>query len=384
LASANAALKAATGGDGRRVMGELPPPDSNGMQQVRALATRAAPSNINVLILGEMGVGKDVLARLIHKMSPRANKPFLALNCAGLTESLIEAELFGHEKGGFTGASVDKVGLFESANGGTIFLDEIGEMPVTMQAKLLQVIETKEIRPVRGVRSRPIDVRFISATNVDIESAVKKGAFRGDLMYRLNTLTLAIPPLRERKDEIGDLVTTFLAQVCRDMGHGALTVSPQAMDCLLGYAWPGNIRELRNVIERAVVLCDGTEILPEHLPVEKMRAASGEYVSIGPANGTGAVAYGSGDASKLPTLNPKEKSEMERIVAALAAHAGSQTRAAAFLGMSRRTFVTKLDRYGIPRPQKGPREEDAETTRTAGMMIANLKDSQNPPETHGD
>jgi two-component system response regulator AtoC len=250
---------------------------------------------------------------------------------------------------------------------------------VSMQVKLLQVIETKEIRPVRGVRSRPIDVRFISATNVDIESAVKRGTFRGDLMYRLNTLTLAIPPLRERKEEIGELVATFLAQVCRDMGREGIIVRPEAMHCLRGYSWPGNIRELRNVIERAVVLCDGTEILPEHLPVEKMRPASEEYMSVAAVEGGGALADGRLDARKLPTLNPKEMSEKQRIEDALAAHAGSQTRAAAFLGISRRTLVTKLERYGIPRPQKGQREDDGETKRTV-QMVADPGDSQNTPE----
>jgi DNA-binding NtrC family response regulator len=381
LASANAALKAVPG-DRRRITSDFPPTNANGMQRVRAMATRAAPSNINVLILGEMGVGKDVLARLIHKMSPRASKPFVAINCAGLTESLIEAELFGHVKGGFSGASEDKPGLFESATGGTVFLDEIGEMPLTMQVKLLQVIETREVRPVRSLRSRPIDVRVISATNVDIEAAVAKGTFRGDLMFRLNTLMLAIPPLRERKDEIEDLVTTFLAQARRDMGRDELTVSRAAMGCLLGYAWPGNIRELKNAIERAVVLCEGAEILPEHLPLEKMRPVAEEYVNVEPAHGAGALADGAEDTRTLPTLNPKEKNEKDRIVAALAAHAGSQTRAAAFMGMSRRTFVTKLDRYGIPRPQKGPREEELDITRAAPGTLKPIEVL--PEETRGD
>jgi two-component system response regulator AtoC len=390
LASANASLKSPAG---RKVTGEFAPVEVNGMERVRAMATRAAPSNINVLILGEMGVGKDVLARLIHKMSPRASKPFLALNCAGLTESLIDAELFGHEKGGFTGASGDKVGLFESANGGTIFLDEIGEMPVTMQVKLLQVIETREIRPVRGVRSRPIDVRFVSATNVDIEAAVAKGVFRGDLMYRLNTLTLAIPPLRERKDEIGDLVATFLAQVCREMGReGAVTVSPEAMDCLHNYAWPGNIRELKNVIERAVVLCDGPEILPEHLPLEKMSPAPGEYVSVERAGvgamaegrgGVGGSGSGSGNVGKnlSPLSDPGETAERQKILEALEACAGSQTRAADLLRVSRRTLVSRLERYGIPRPQKGRKDEEVERTTVGQKVVGPAEPPEGPPET---
>jgi DNA-binding NtrC family response regulator len=381
LASANAALKAVPG-DGRKIAGDFPPTNANGMQRVRAMATRAAPSNINVLILGEMGVGKDVLARLIHKMSPRSSKPFIAINCAGLTESLLEAELFGHVKGAFNNANSDQPGLFEAANGGTIFLDEIGEMPVSMQLKLLQVLETREVRPVRGTRSRPVDVRVVSATNADIEAAVAKGTFRGDLMFRLNTLSLTIPPLRERKDEIEELTAAFLAQARRDMARDELTVGPRAMECLIGYGWPGNIRELKNVIERAVVLCEGMEILPEHLPLEKMRLASEEYVNLEKVAGVGALADGSEDASRLLTLNPKEKNEKDRIVAALAAHAGSQTRAAAFLGMSRRTFVTKLERYGIPRPQKGLREDELDVTRAAPETLKPVEVL--PAETRGD
>jgi DNA-binding NtrC family response regulator len=363
LGAANAGLKAS----GRRAAGESPIPDLTGMRRVRALAARAAPSNINVLILGEMGVGKDVLARLIHQMSPRAGKPFVALNCASLTESLMESELFGHEKSAFTGAVSNKVGLFESANGGTVFLDEIGEMPPSMQAKLLQAIELREVRPVGAVRSRPIDVRFFSATNLDIEAAVAKGTFRGDLMYRLNTLTLAIPPLRERRDEIPVLAEAFVAQAWRDLGReDSIGVSPEAMDCLLGYYWPGNIRELKNAMERAVVLCDGPEILPEHLPLEKMRPAAASAAPSEdkpnpmrtPPSGTRAAPH------NLPPLDdPKDEAERQRVLDALEACAWSQTRAADLLGISRRTFVTKLDRYGIPRPQKkGQRDEDAERT----------------------
>jgi hypothetical protein len=275
LGAANAGLR----GAGRKLTLELPLAEGNEMRRVRAMAARAAPSNINVLILGEMGVGKDVLARLIHQMSPRASEPFVALNCASLPESLMESELFGHEKSAFTGAATAKVGLFESANGGTVFLDEIGEMPPAMQAKLLQAIELREVRPVGSTRTRPIDVRFLSATNVNIEAAVAKGTFRADLMYRLNTLTLAIPPLRERKDEIGVLAEAFVAQTWRDLGRaGSPAISPEAMGCLLGYTWPGNIRELKNVMERAVVLCDDPEILPEHLPLEKMRPARAQAV----------------------------------------------------------------------------------------------------------
>jgi two-component system response regulator AtoC len=383
-AAASASLKAAAG---RRIVSDGPASDASGMQRVRAMATRAAPSNINVLILGEMGVGKDVLARLIHQLSPRASKPFVALNCAGLTENLIESELFGHDKSAFTGAATAKVGLFESANGGTVFLNEIGEMPPSMQAKLLQAIELREVRPVGAVRARPIDVRFISATNVDIEAAVAKGTFRGDLMYRLNTLTLAVPPLRERKDEIEALAVTFVVTGCREQGReGPLTISPEAMECLLGYEWPGNIRELKNAMERAVVLCDGTEILPEHLPLEKMRPAPGEYVSIDrPARPTPPAGRA---AKSLPPLDdPEEVAERRAILDALETCTWSQTRAANLLGISRRTLVTKLDRYGIPRPQKRQRDDDSEGTSVGRRVVGDparerLAERERPAEKY--
>jgi two-component system, NtrC family, response regulator AtoC len=359
LASANSFLKSAAG---TLTSGGSIGPNPTVMQRVRAIATRAAPSNINVLILGESGVGKDVLARLIHQLSPRAGKPFVALNCASLTESLMESELFGHDRSAFTGAMTAKVGLFESANGGTVFLDEIGEMPPSMQAKLLQAIELREVRPVGAVRSRPIDVRFLSATNVDIEAAVAKGTFRGDLMYRLNTLTLSVPPLRERRDEIEALAAAFVTQACRDAGRELVTISGDAMACLMGYRWPGNIRELKNVIERAVVLCEGSEIVAGHLPLEKMRPAAGEMIEVrhgGERDGQGGRL--GRVAMNLPPLDdPARERERQRILDALDTCAWSQTRAADLLGISRRTLVSKLDEYAIPRPQKAQRNDDGD------------------------
>jgi two-component system, NtrC family, response regulator AtoC len=379
LATANASLKAAA--SGQRNSEEYPPSDATGMQRVRSMATRAAPSNINVLILGEMGVGKDVLARLIHQMSPRAAKPFVALNCAGLTENLIESELFGHEKNAFTGATAAKVGLFESANGGTVFLNEIGEMPPSMQAKLLQAIELREVRPVGAVRPRPIDVRFLSATNVDIESAVAKGAFRGDLMYRLNTLSLVVPPLRQRKDEIEALAAMFVAEGCREQGReGHLVIGPEAMACLHEYAWPGNIRELKNVMERAVMLCDGPEILLEHLPLEKMRPAPGQYVRVEKA-GVGTLLEGGPSRNALPSLSdPEEAADRQRVMDALDACAWSQTRAAELLNVSRRTLVSKLDRYAIPRPQKRQRDDDSDKTNVGRRVLPMPEMLEKAPE----
>jgi DNA-binding NtrC family response regulator len=320
------------------------------MQRVRAMAARAASSSINVLVLGETGVGKEVLARLVHQLSPRRDMPLVAVNCAGLPESLIESELFGYEKGAFTGATAAKVGLLESANGGTVFLDEIGEMSLPLQARLLRVIEAREVLPVGAVRPRPIDVRFISATNRDLETAAASGQFRRDLFYRLNGISLAIPPLRERTDEIAELTTTFVAQASRDMNRDDQpSVVREAMDYLLGYDWPGNIRELKNAIDRALVLCDGPEIRPEHLPLEKMRSATSSFTTE-PALPVVVPVPGGG----LPPLqDPKKAAERQRILDALEACVSNQTRAARLLHMSRRTLISKLDYYGIPRPQKG-------------------------------
>ena len=346
VARANALVKLESG----RAGGEGSALELAGMERVRGMAVRAASSGINVMILGETGVGKEVLARLIHQLSPRADKPFLALNCAGLSQTLIESELFGHERGAFTGAVGAKIGLLESANGGTVFLDEIGEMPLTMQAKLLRVIEAREVLPVGALRSRAINVRFVSATNRDLEAALVRGEFRSDLLFRLNVISLVVPPLRERVDEIPALIDTFMAQMCRESGRASPPrVGDEAMRCLLGYSWPGNIRELKNVMERAFVLCDGPEIGTHHLPLEKMRRSADETTAVGATSLPVLRIVG-----ELPPLDdPKKEAERQRMLDALATCNGNQTRAAELLGMPRRTFVYKLESYGIPRPQKG-------------------------------
>ncbi|MES1204401.1 MAG: sigma 54-interacting transcriptional regulator [Pseudomonadota bacterium] len=377
LARANALVKHPTGAS--RTVGPASAADTDsvagaGMDHTRELAKRAAGANINVLILGETGVGKDVLARTIHRLSERKGN-FVALNCAGLSASLIESELFGHERGSFSGATGAKIGLLETAEGGTVFLDEIGEMPPTLQAKLLRTIETREVLPVGAVKPRAIDVRFIAATNRDLEAEVRRGAFRQDLFFRLNGISLAIPPLRERIDEIRMLVETFIAQSCRDSGRTPTpTLAPDAMDCLLGYGWPGNIRELRNVIERALVLCDEAEIRTEHLPLDKMRTRPGAAFDadeslpapllrpdrhiLSELDGPSPFRSRADDRDRLPPRgDPQKAAERQRMLDALAAHAWNQTRAAQSLGMPRRTFVSKLEHYRIPRPQKNSGRE---------------------------
>jgi two-component system response regulator AtoC len=341
LARANAQLRPSP--DRPAVPGiEAPSPV---MQRVNDVATRAAAANINVLILGETGVGKEVMAQMLHRVSPRAEKPMVSLNCAGLTESLIESELFGYEKGAFTGAISARQGLLEAAQGGTVFLDEIGEMPLRVQATLLRVIETREVLPVGARKTRPIDVRFIAATNRNLESESARGTFRQDLYFRLNGLTLTIPALRERRSEIPELARFFVVQACQDAGRPELPITAAAMTLLEQYAWPGNIRELKNVMERAVVLCDSAEIGPEQLPAEKIRTPDEPLSDM-------ETTTGSREGDSALTKSELRVAERQRIIDALAACAGNQSRAARMLGMPRRTFISKLDAYGIPRPQK--------------------------------
>jgi two-component system, NtrC family, response regulator AtoC len=310
------------------------------MRELYELAERAARGTINVLIVGETGVGKDVLAETVHRRSPRSAGPFVCLNCAALGDALLESELFGHEKGAFTGAVQAKVGLVEAASSGTLFLDEIGEMSLPLQAKVLRAIEAKEVLPVGATRARPVDVRFVAATNRDLDEEIAARRFRQDLYFRLNGITLAIPPLRERRDEIPALADLFLAASARQVGagHPAPRLAPEALAALVAYDWPGNIRELRNVIERAVLFAAGGPITLEHLPVEKMRRA-------GPTDAPPP------SASARPPAMTMVELEKQAIIDALERCAGNQTRAAELLGMPRRTFCKRLAAYNIARPR---------------------------------
>jgi two-component system, NtrC family, response regulator AtoC len=313
------------------------------METLHALVKRVATSDIPVLLLGETGVGKEVFAEAVHTHSPRKRGPFLRLNCAALTETLLESELFGHEKGAFTGAVKAKAGLLESASGGTVLLDEIGEMPVSTQAKLLRVLEQKEVIRVGDVKPKAIDVRFIAATHRDLEAHIEKGTFRKDLYFRLNGVTLVIPPLRERQGEIESMAKHFISRAAKQFHKSPEpTLSPDALAMMKAYAWPGNLREMRNVLERATLLCNGSVIGPEDLPGEKF--AAGTLVRERPV-GPASAAPGSGSA--------EFEAERQRIMAALEANGGNQTLAAKQLGISRRTMLNRLDAYAIPRPRKG-------------------------------
>jgi two-component system, NtrC family, response regulator AtoC len=324
------------------------------MREVYSQAHRAAQGMISVLILGETGVGKEVLAQAIHQNSPRASGPFLPLNCAALSESLLESELFGHEKGAFTGAAQAKPGLFEAADGGTVFLDEVGELPPGIQAKMLRVLEERKVLRVGGRTPRPINVRFISATNRDLEAEVSRGVFRQDVFFRLNGIAFTLPPLRERVAEITPLAQSFLVDAAQKLGRSrAPALSSEAREALLRYAWPGNIRELRNAIDRAVVLCAGDSLLPSHLPP---RVRTGSAAPLRPKSAEL-------DATIPPVAREPESVEQireamdalerKRIIDALERCAGNQTKAAELLGISRRTLVTKLSAYNLPRPRKG-------------------------------
>jgi two-component system response regulator AtoC len=366
LSAANAALGGPRSGDLPAVIVVDP-----AMHRIHRLLQRVGPGNISVLVLGETGTGKEVIAETLHRQSPRANGPFLRLNCGGFTESLLESELFGHEKGAFTGAVATKPGLLESADGGTVFLDEIGELPPSLQVKLLRVLEDKQVQRVGALKPRKIDVRFVSATNRDLEEEIGRGTFRQDLYYRVSGVSIVIPPLRERVSEIPHLCRLFAAEAVRQVGGGESVFSPSAMRLLQSYAWPGNIRELRNVIERAVLLSADGLITEEHLPTEKMLGGRIAAAPVGlpvagvaadpyaaaamPVSAYGATAHsaeamhGGAQGSLQEEIDDVER---RRILAALESCAGNQTRAARMLGISRSTLSARLEQFGLPRPRK--------------------------------
>ena len=319
------------------------------MQSLRRTITRVAPAPVNVLVLGETGVGKDVFASMLHELSPRAAKPFLRINCSSLPDALLESELFGFERGAFTGAASAKAGLLEQADGGTVFLDEIGELPFPLQAKLLLTIESRAVTRLGAVRPRAIDVRFVAATNRDIAADVEQGRFRRDLLFRLNSITLTVPALRDRPSEIEPLAQLFISDACARFHVDPLSLSPAALKALLHHDWPGNVRELRNVIERAVLLVDGAVINASDLGLDATTAvdeasprATAREPAIHPAAPPDArdVSDGSQDV------------ERQRIEVALSQCGGNQSRAAQLLGMPRRTLVRKIARLGLPRPRR--------------------------------
>jgi len=314
---------------------------SAAMQRLYRTLTLVAASRINVLLVGETGVGKEVAASALHERSPRVGKPFVAINCAAIPEALLEGELFGFERGAFTGADRAKSGLIESAHGGTLMLDEVGELPLAVQAKLLRILEAGQVRRLGSLEPRTVDVRFIAATNRPLEDMVKEGTFRRDLFYRLNGMCLHIPALRERLEDIAPLAQSFLSRSAAEQNLATPPISPDARATLQRHSWPGNIRELRNVMERALVLSQGQMITTEHLAVDQAEAVP----QVRPALGS--------SPPGSPLKQELNQLERDRIVAALEQTGGNQTQAAELIGMSRRTLVKRLQEYDLPRPRKG-------------------------------
>jgi two-component system response regulator AtoC len=346
------------------------------MRNLYALLDLVAPSPLSVLILGETGVGKEMYAEALHKRSPRAGGKFLPLNCAAIPESILEGELFGYERGAFTGAVQAKEGLFESANGGTVFLDEVGELPTAMQAKLLRVLEAGQVMRLGSVTTRTVDVRFVSATNRDLRHAIAEGRFRPDLYFRLNGMSVTLPPLRQRKADVAPLAHSFAAMASAVWGRDSPSFSYEAIAAFERYDWPGNLRELRNVVERALVIGQGRPIDLETLVHAEPEAFAAIPVRarMTPAPTPGAFApvphfaaqpidetgrFRTGDLARQTTDRGRgglrgelHSLERDRILDALAKCGGNQTQAARQLGISRYTLMNRIEAYGVARPRK--------------------------------
>jgi DNA-binding NtrC family response regulator len=306
--------------------------ESGAMRQALALVARVAEHSTTVLITGESGTGKEVIARAIHRASPRAGKAFVGINCAAIPESLLESELFGHVRGAFTGAGADKTGLFEAANGGTLLLDEIGELPIGLQAKLLRVLQEDEIRRVGDQKTRKVDVRVLAATARDLEAETRAGRFREDLFYRIHVVAIELPPLRERREDVAPLARLFAARLAQRFAR-PLSLSDDAISWLEEQPWPGNVRELENAIERAAVLSNKEILQPADFQNELLRAPSSLDAERGARSSTLRTAV--------------EEAERHAIAAALNATYGNRREAARRLGVSLRTLFYKIDRYGI-------------------------------------
>jgi transcriptional regulator with PAS, ATPase and Fis domain len=324
----------------------MPTGPDDAMARVKEIVRRVAPSDLPVIITGETGVGKEVLAERIHQESLRAQGPLLRINCAALPDNLLESELFGHERGAFTGAEQAKPGLLETANAGTVLLDEVGELSAATQAKMLRVLESREVMRIGGRRPTPIDVRFIVATHEDLGVLVVMGRFREDLLFRLNGITIRVPPLRDRPHELPSLVRDLLAGAAARARRGPLHLSDDATLLLQSYRWPGNVRELRQVLERAVLLCPSDTLSVEHIVFGSTGAD--------PAKPESLPRPGPSPRSEPPAGAP----ERDRIERALESTGGNQTEAAKVLGISRRTLSSRLDEYGILRPRKSSRKPE--------------------------
>lgn len=303
---------------------------------VAQIVQKVSPTKTTVLLIGESGTGKELFARAIHNLSNRRDYPFVPINCAAIPRDLLESELFGHEKGSFTSADSKKLGKFELADKGTIFLDEVGDMDLILQSKLLRAIETGEIERVGAVKAVQVDVRIIAASNKELEKEVEDKKFREDLYYRLNVFPVRIPPLRERREDIPLLVEYFIKKYCLEIKTSAKSISKEALDLLMKYFWKGNVRELENMIERAVILCDGDMITPDHFILNRQFGIESQ----------GKNAYGDGTLESV-SKEALRKAETQRISEALRETKGNKTKAAEILQVSYKTLLTKIKEYGI-------------------------------------
>jgi DNA-binding NtrC family response regulator len=308
------------------------------MARIYQLITQIASTPTTVLITGESGTGKELVARAIHARSERRGQPFVAVNVAAIPETLVESELFGHEKGAFTGAHAKKLGRFELAHGGTVFLDEIGTLRLDLQAKLLRVLQEREIERLGGIRPVPVDVRILAATNVNLRSAVRARAFREDLYYRLNVVPIHVPPLRERREDIPTLVEYFVRKIARECNRDVRAVSAGALEVLTRYDWPGNVRELENVLHRAVVLARSPVIHLQDVPLDVAMPETGSRL---------------GEDTGPPLREAMEQFERQYILRVLEGTGWNVSRAARRLGVHRNTVLTKLSGWGIQRPSTG-------------------------------
>jgi DNA-binding NtrC family response regulator len=316
---------------------------SKKMQDIFRLIEMVAPSTASVLITGASGTGKELVARTIHELSPRKNKPFVAINCAAIPETLIESEIFGHEKGAFTGALERRTGCFELAEAGTLLLDEIGEMPIATQAKLLRVLEDHKLRRLGSKVETTVDVRVLAATNKNPEEAVARGELRNDLYYRLNVFNIHMPPLREHREDVPDLVQTLLADMGAKHGRKVAGVSEAVLNAFKNYSWPGNVREMRNTLERAVIVCDSAMIETKHLP---------------PNFGQARPVMDDGDSVRVGVGTTVGEAEKLLILKTLTSTGNNKTRAAEMLGISLKTLHNKMKEYGSAAAEEQEANQD--------------------------
>jgi DNA-binding NtrC family response regulator len=321
------------------------------MQEIYKMIGQVAPSNVTMLLRGESGTGKELLARAIYQHSLRSKQPFLPVNCAAIPDTLLESELFGHEKGAFTGATSRRIGKLEQCQGGTIFLDEIGDMTLSTQAKLLRVLQERSFERLGGMETIRVDLRLIVATNKDLEEAISKGGFREDLYYRLNVVSIKIPPLRERKEDIPALVSYFIRKFNRELKKGIVGITPSSMEKVSSYGWPGNVRQLENILKRAMVLCQGEWILEDQLVFEKgwEKRETPEELGKKPMEDLLDILFEelSKASASSPELDMISTVERGMILRALQKTNGNQVQAAQLLGMNRSTLRGKMERYNI-------------------------------------